>query len=654
MRLLAEVRTALLRHGFLLGRGRQYPMLPFTVLSQALHDLRALLSSPISDKSFNRCLTTLKVRMENEGLTFVQAILSKLADSLLNWAETHTLKPVPGIAFRQGLPLFLGWAFKDVLTSPDNNPALFAALHQLLVLHKRIEGPTRKSDAVCWEEFVARAKANATPIPMDPLVNHLITKAVGRMRFNPRPTHGPGALLERVKGDEKWATWKIPSKLQDLFPPENWLGAGIGASMPGILVETSEQPVTTGAIVFVPKDYKGKRVIAMSQQYEMYVGQSFRRDLYDQILQNPWTKNNVMLTDDSIHRELCGNVAFATIDLSNASDTVRTWHVEEAFHGTALLPILLALRAGKYECTFDGSTHTLQEPTTFAPMGNPLTFPVQGLLYWAICSSVVHRISGIKPRAAAKLVWTFGDDIVVPVWAAEACLHELLRLGFSPNMEKSYYRGEFRESCGYYSFKGYGYEVGRPRSGVPSTIPSLKEVYASDNKWIAAWIDALAKIIELPLLSKGILEYIERYARGRIPCLHTKGEDFLTAPWWIRQDDHPADWANTRWSGDDGSTYEAVRTLLFVVGSRFLSSGPEDLVQDEFDTDPFLGSGTENYQRPQYELLCLKGLSTTSTVSLFGYGRLLKNLALGTGSGDDQWSFGKDRPLMLRRKFFSY
>jgi hypothetical protein len=49
----------------------------------------------------------------------------------------------------------------------------------------------------------------------------------------------------------------------------------------------------------------------------------------------------------------------------------------------------------------------------------------------------------------------FGDDIIVPTKAYERTLRLLRLLGFTPNPEKSFGSGSFRESCGHDYYHGY-------------------------------------------------------------------------------------------------------------------------------------------------------------------------------------------------------
>jgi hypothetical protein len=131
---------------------------------------------------------------------------------------------------------------------------------------------------------------------------------------------------------------------------------------------------------------------------------------------------------------------YATIDLSNASDTVCYNLVK------LLLP-------GEWFEGLDSlrSTHTLMgdhwvKLEKFSSMGNGYTFELETILFAAICCAVLEA-NGIEP-VYGQNVLTFGDDIIVPTSQAQNVLAALKFLGFEPNREKSFVDGPFRESCG--------------------------------------------------------------------------------------------------------------------------------------------------------------------------------------------------------------
>jgi len=131
----------------------------------------------------------------------------------------------------------------------------------------------------------------------------------------------------------------------------------------------------------------------------------------------------------------------ATIDLSNASDTISKGLVE------FLLPedwYLLLCAARCPQTLYKGQRISLHK---FSSMGNGFTFPLESLVFWAltVCST---------PRALRSMCTVFGDDIICPTECYGRVVKTLELCGFEVNLSKSYSSGSFRESCGRDYYKG--------------------------------------------------------------------------------------------------------------------------------------------------------------------------------------------------------
>jgi len=132
----------------------------------------------------------------------------------------------------------------------------------------------------------------------------------------------------------------------------------------------------------------------------------------------------------------------ATIDLSSASDCIAESAVR------LLLPpdwFELLDRTRTHLTEVDGRWVWLEK---FSSMGNGFTFELETLVFLvAICGLSDTLVPG-------ENVYVYGDDIIVPTEWAEAVLGALRWWGFSPNQEKTFISGEFRESCGGDYFRG--------------------------------------------------------------------------------------------------------------------------------------------------------------------------------------------------------
>jgi hypothetical protein len=135
----------------------------------------------------------------------------------------------------------------------------------------------------------------------------------------------------------------------------------------------------------------------------------------------------------------------ATIDLSSASDFVSMKLVN------LVLPTQMCIAIEDCrvsETKIDGETVTLN---MVSGMGNGFTFSLQtyvfSLLVEASCNLIDEQFTRFNYRNSKFGV--FGDDIIVPDHIATVVLANLKRLGFVPNMDKSFYGyTSFRESCG--------------------------------------------------------------------------------------------------------------------------------------------------------------------------------------------------------------
>lgn len=123
----------------------------------------------------------------------------------------------------------------------------------------------------------------------------------------------------------------------------------------------------------------------------------------------------------------------ATLDMSSASDLWASKVYE------FLLPELwfetLNTFRSRYTLVKDRWVH--QEK--FSSMGNGFTFPLQTIVFYAICAELSHP---------AALVKVYGDDMIVEKQYANDILWALKFFGHKPNNEKSFIDGPFKESCG--------------------------------------------------------------------------------------------------------------------------------------------------------------------------------------------------------------
>ena len=148
---------------------------------------------------------------------------------------------------------------------------------------------------------------------------------------------------------------------------------------------------------------------------------------------------------------------FATIDLSNASDTVSKGLVKLLLDDDWYM-LLNSLRAKA--TALDGQRVYLEK---FSSMGNGFTFPLETLIFRSLAVTL-----------GCRCVSVFGDDIIIETERSADMIAALRYFGFTPNEKKTFCDGPFRESCGGDFF-----------NGKPVRAHYLKELPSEPQNWIA-------------------------------------------------------------------------------------------------------------------------------------------------------------------------
>lgn len=278
-----------------------------------------------------------------------------------------------------------------------------------------------------------------------------VKKWLGRLparvdgRFGPGATYGDrGRLItvpDKMTSSPTCTSTDVPFTFgwEDTAWARQWRARGCGA-----VTRVRGNRFTT-----VPKDTLKDRGIAIEPSlnvfYQLGVGREIRQRLLVAgiDLQNGQAIHRRVACESSVTGE------FATIDLSNASDTVSTSLVE------LLLPTLwhdlLCLLRSPF------TSHPVKDDRwvrleKFSSMGNGFTFELETLLFLAIASQAMESC-GVDPSPGVN-VWVYGDDIIVPTSCSSAVIASLRYFGFSPNPRKTFTEGPFRESCGGDFFDG--------------------------------------------------------------------------------------------------------------------------------------------------------------------------------------------------------
>jgi len=200
-------------------------------------------------------------------------------------------------------------------------------------------------------------------------------------------------------------------------------------------------------LMFVPKDSRGPRTISKEPYFLLKGQKPFGSFLCDQLERE--SHNHVNFSDQTINQKLCVTASIdrqmATLDLKDASDRVSVQLVQRLTAHVPLFRFLLKNLRTTHVTTPSGLKHELRK---FANMGSNLCFPVLALVVYIAgvlgVDDYYHR--GIK-HAAGK-VYVYGDDLIVPSCCVTYVMRSLEDFGLKVNQDKSYYSGNFRESCG--------------------------------------------------------------------------------------------------------------------------------------------------------------------------------------------------------------
>lgn len=196
----------------------------------------------------------------------------------------------------------------------------------------------------------------------------------------------------------------------------------------------------------VPKDAKKDRGIAVEPSINVYYQLALGG-----VIRNRLRRFGIDIQrGEPLHRRLAAEGSrfetLATIDLSNASDTV-SYNLVKLLLPRKWFEALDSLRSPF--TLVKGKWVRLEK---FSSMGNGFTFELETLLFFAM-SFVATESSGVEPIPGVNIS-TFGDDIIVPTAASKNVLAILKYFGFTPNARKTFIEGVFRESCGGDFFNG--------------------------------------------------------------------------------------------------------------------------------------------------------------------------------------------------------
>ena len=259
-----------------------------------------------------------------------------------------------------------------------------------------------------------------------------------------RPRFGPGATTATPKKNA-CPLVKVEAGLQcstnfplDLL--EETVGKSFNPAVRNVGDEVSVG-IHRSRVSFVPKNAKTDRVISV----EPVLNGMIQNGLGDWVATR-LRRVGIDIRDQSANQRaaMYGSISnvSATIDLSSASDSIATGLVKHLFPDDwSTLLISISSREG----LCDGEVLNYAK---LSSMGNGFTFPVETLIFWALADAVQEKVC---PKTRIRTL-VYGDDIVVDSKAVRLLRKTFSAVGFTINMDKYFWDGPFRESCGHDTF----------------------------------------------------------------------------------------------------------------------------------------------------------------------------------------------------------
>jgi hypothetical protein len=198
----------------------------------------------------------------------------------------------------------------------------------------------------------------------------------------------------------------------------------------------------------------------------------------------------------------------ATLDLSDASDRVSNQLVRIMFsRWPHLSKAVDATRSRRADLPSGGSIRLAK----FASMGSALCFPVEAMVFTTLIFMGIQRslntsLSRRTIKSFFGSVRVYGDDLIVPVDHVLSVVQTLSLFGARVGLDKSFWTGRFRESCGREYFNGHDVSIVRVRQGFPTqrqdatgviSLVSLRnQLYWSGYWQTVKWLDSeIRKVI---------------------------------------------------------------------------------------------------------------------------------------------------------------
>jgi len=452
--------------------------LPFvTAYYQCLiKDAQALLKGSYGFTDATRDSHRITSRLEKEGLSFATTTLPTLMSNFLELLETGEANfPQFKLKKGKGYPCLLGRLIYLAIESSSQTvrSKSFDIVYSICTAFKKLKG--EYPDAVLRKQFtdfveVDKGLANIDWFESETyfILNyarqccreHFYNVDLSEDIFLPKP--GPGATNTPTEKTMRYEPHVLYEQIDSVLPYQEWFYPtpwhACLSARDFLALYNTRQKHPSSRFKFVPKVYGKARGICIEENEMQVMQQALRRGITTLIERDSSLNACLPLDDQSINAQLAlqssTDKVFGTIDMSEASDRVSRELVSWIFQDTPLHDPLMALSTKLVIPPKDlGFAPAPISVNKYAPMGSGLCFPIMSLVHLFLLRGIAYYVNS-EDRDLWKTIRVYGDDIIAPHGLIDSVYKLLPKFGMKLNKTKSFYRSDFRESCGVHAYQG--------------------------------------------------------------------------------------------------------------------------------------------------------------------------------------------------------
>jgi len=457
-------------------------------------------------------IKTVRSRFEHEGLSVLTITLPDYGKSIQKWIDLGQVGINSSFASKRrgrGLPVFLQGFLCQVFDRDSGAlldiPSIDAvfALRQLTLSFAKISLPCTKTrerkamnDYVECEREVRQSDGQISSIDLDEfgrisdlLFSEVFTQMDRDVYYgNLLPKHGPGATADRLTSNGKFRLRSWTRRLERSFPAYKYLlpNSHFACELEDVTFAEpgSEVPVR---VISVPKTLKTPRIIAIEPACMQYTQQALLRCFLEAFSRDRLLDSLIGFDDQVPNQDLARQGSMdgltATLDLSEASDRVSNQLVRKMVDKWPHLHDAIdATRSRRAEVPGHGVIRLAK----FASMGSALCFPMEAMVFTTLIFLGIQRSLNVTltrkhVRMLSGQVRVYGDDLIVPSKHVRMIVQTLEHFGARVGLDKSFWTGRFRESCGKEYFGGRDVSITRVRQMLPYTITDATGVISTSS-----------------------------------------------------------------------------------------------------------------------------------------------------------------------------